>query len=41
MKRDLIYAEEWNESMRFVFNKAKVKSWIKKAYKNQMRLRGH
>ena len=41
MKRDLIYAEGWNESMRFVFNKTKVKSWIKKAHKRPSFGYGH
>ena len=41
MKRDLIYGEGWNESMRFVFNKAKVKSWIKKAHKRPSFGYGH
>ncbi len=41
MKRDLIYAEGWNESMRFVFSKTKVKSWIKKAHKRQSFGYGH
>ena len=31
----------WNESMRFVFNKAKVKSWIKKAHKRPSFGYGH